>query len=204
MACPAPAAGRRVRNPMKAVFAMALLMAALLAGPAGHAELSATPAPAVTSNIADVDGSGPKRRLGWVERALVTEKGITVKAKLDSGARTSSLDARNIERFRRDGEEMVRFDFVNPSDGRKVRVERPVVRTVRIREHGGGYQRRPVVEVWLCLGDVARDVEVTLVNRKGFIYPLLVGRRAMEGVIVIDPNETFTTPPTCRLGVYPP
>ena len=189
---------------MRAVPTILVLMAAALASPAGLAQLSATPSTAVPSNLADVDDSGTKRRLGWVERALVTEQGITVKAKLDSGARTSSLDARNIERFRRDGEEMVRFDFINPSDGRKVRVERPVLRTVRIREHGGGYQRRPVVAVWLCLGDVARDVEVTLVNRKGFIYPLLVGRRAMEGLIVIDPDETFTTPPTCRLGVYRP
>ena len=189
---------------MRAVPTILVLMAAALASPAGLAQLSATPSTAVPSNLADVDDSGTKRRLGWVERALVTEQGITVKAKLDSGARTSSLDARNIERFRRDGEEMVRFDFINPSDGRKVRVERPVLRTVRIREHGGGYQRRPVVAVWLCLGDVARDVEVTLVNRKGFIYPLLVGRRAMEGLIVIDPDETVTTPPTCRLGVYRP
>ncbi len=152
----------------------------------------------------DVYEPGAKRLLGWVERALVTDAGISVKAKLDSGARTSSLDARNIKRFKRNGEEMVRFDFVNPGDGRRVQMERPVVRNVRIREHGGGYQRRPVVEVWLCIGDVAREVEVTLANRRGFIYPLLVGRRALEGAIVIDPEETFTTPPTCRLGVYQP
>ena len=189
---------------MRSVLLIVVFLAAVLASTGSLAELSASPSSAVASHLADVDDSGTKRLLGWVERALVTEQGISVKAKLDSGARTSSLDARNIERFRRDGEEMVRFDFINPSDGRKVRVERPVVRTVRIREHGGGYDRRPVVEVWLCLGDVARDVEVTLVNRKGFIYPLLVGRRAMEGLIVIDPNETFTTPPTCRLGVYRP
>jgi hypothetical protein len=165
--------------------------------------LLVTPIPAGASSPAgrpDVREPAGKRLLGWVERALITGAGISVKAKLDSGARTSSLDARNIERFSREGTAMVRFEFINPGDGRRILIERPVVRNVRIREHGGSYQRRPVVEVWLCVGDVARFVEVTLVDRSGFIYPLLIGRKAMAGAIVIDPEETFTSIPTCRAG----
>ncbi len=144
-------------------------------------------------------GAETKDIFGWVERVTITESGRGVKAKLDSGAKTSSIHAENIERFRRGDIAMVRFDIVDPDTGALIRLERPLARHVRIREHDGSFQRRPVVWMWLCIGTHRRRVEINLVDRSQFNYQLLLGRAALQGHAIIDPDETFTTTPNCDL-----
>jgi hypothetical protein len=147
---------------------------------------------------------GNKQIFGWVEATLVSSERIKMKAKLDTGAKTSSLHALNIERFKRDGQRMVRFDIEDPEDGRRVTLERPLVRSVRIKEsEENASSRRPVVELWICIGDIGRNLEVNLVDRSRFIYPLLIGRSAMEGLILVDSDETFTQSPTCGVPGAP-
>jgi hypothetical protein len=139
-----------------------------------------------------------KQIFGWVESAVVSNERVEMKAKLDTGAMTSSLHAVNIHRFRRDGTHMVRFDIEDPASGHRVTLERPLARKVRIKESDTGeYSRRPVVELWLCIGDIGRNVEVNLVDRSHFIYPLLVGRNFLSGLILVDSDETFTRSPAC-------
>lgn len=138
-----------------------------------------------------------KTIFGYVERVVVSAEGFSLKAKLDTGAETSSLDARNIKRIRRSGERLVRFDVPDPETGQLVTLERPLARIVRIRQHDGPYERRPVVQMWLCIGHLAERVEVNLVDRGDFLYPLLLGRSAMRGSIIVDPELTFTTRPRC-------
>ncbi len=140
-----------------------------------------------------------KTIFGYVERVVVSDQGFSLKAKLDTGAETSSLDARNIERFRRDGERMVRFDVPDPETGQLVTLERPLARVVRIKQNDGPYERRPVVWMWLCIGHLLQRVEVNLVDRTDFIYPLLIGRSAMRGAIIVDSELTFTARPRCDL-----
>ena len=137
---------------------------------------------------------------GWVERVTITEMRRGVKAKLDTGADTSSIHAENIERFRRDEDPFVSFDIVDPDTGELTRLERPLARYVRIREHDGSFQRRPVVWMWLCLGTHLRRVEVNLVDRSQFNYQLLLGRAALSGHAIVDPDMTFTTTPSCELA----
>lgn len=134
---------------------------------------------------------------GFVERVIISEEGFSVKAKLDTGAETSSLDARNIKRFKRDGTSMVRFDVLDPESEEFVTLERPLSRTVRIRQHVGPEDRRPVVRMLLCIGHIAEKVDVNLIDRGGFVYPLLIGRSAMRGAIIVDPSLTFTSRPLC-------
>jgi hypothetical protein len=139
-----------------------------------------------------------KQILGWIEHAVISSERIQVKAKLDTGAKTTSLHAVNIKRFKRDGKRMVRFTVEDPDSDRRFEMERPLVRSVRIKESVGDEpSRRPVVELWLCVGSVGREVEVNLVDRSRFNYPLLIGRSAMAGLIVVDSDETFTQPPAC-------
>ncbi len=140
-----------------------------------------------------------KTIFGYVERVVISDQGFSLKAKLDSGAETSSLDARNIKRFRRNGERMVRFDVPDPETGQFVTLERPLARIVRIRQNDGPYERRPVVRMWLCIGHLLQRVEVNLVDRADFVYPLLIGRSAMRGAIIVDPELTFTARPKCDL-----
>jgi hypothetical protein len=138
-----------------------------------------------------------KTIFGYVERVIISDKGFSLKARLDTGAQTSSLDAHNIRRFRRGDSRYVRFDVMDPETGEFVTLERPLVRNVRIRQHTGPAMRRPVVKMWLCLGHEVREVEVNLTPRPEFLYPLLIGRSAMRGAILVDPELTFTARPKC-------
>jgi hypothetical protein len=151
--------------------------------------------------VPEVAGAREKSKtiFGYVERVVISDQGFSLKAKLDTGAETSSLDARNIKRFRRNGERMVRFEVLDPETGQLVTLERPLARIVRIRQNDGPYERRPVVRMWLCIGHLLQRVEVNLVDRADFIYPLLIGRSAMRGAIIVDPELTFTTRPKCDL-----
>ncbi|MGB5544195.1 MAG: ATP-dependent zinc protease [Gammaproteobacteria bacterium] len=146
---------------------------------------------------ASAEPPGNKIVFGWIEQVRVSAAGLVLEAKLDTGADTSSLHARNIHGFKRQGVRMVRFEIENPETGELVQLERKRMRGVRIREHNGGYQRRPVVEMWVCLGQLKKRIEVNLVDRSQFNYPFLIGRSAMHGEIIVDPDRSFTTSPEC-------
>lgn len=135
---------------------------------------------------------------GWVEVVRLTRSGLELEAKLDSGAEHSSLHVNRQRYFRRDGERWVRFT-VEGRDGRRVAFEREVVRRAAIKRHSGGSDVRPVVEIKVCLGDQVRKVEVNLVDRSNFDYPMLVGRSFLEGLFLIDPSESanFLQPLRC-------
>jgi hypothetical protein len=134
---------------------------------------------------------------GWIEWVALPDVGLRLKTKLDTGAATSSLHALNIVRFERDGERMVRFDLEDPEIHEKFTLELELQRSVRIREHDGSFQRRPVVEMWICIGSIRKRVEVNLVDRTEFHYPFLLGRSAMKDSIVVDPGTTFTADRGC-------
>lgn len=140
---------------------------------------------------------------GWVERVDMHPQGVSVKAKLDSGARTSSLDARNIRVVRQSGNRYVRFDFIDPDTEEVHQMKLPRVRGVRIVRHSGNHQRRHVVELDICLGDHRQSIEVSLIDRSNFNYPLLLGRSALEDIALIDSGATFTRSPSCPLEEEP-
>jgi hypothetical protein len=134
---------------------------------------------------------------GWVERVKLMDGTVAVKTRLDTGAVTSSLHAVDIERFERDDERWVRFTVVDPESEETLEVEKRLVRNVRIVQHDGEHQRRPVVEMQVCLGDIPMEVEVNLVDRSNFNYPMLLGRSALKGIALVDSGATFTTSPQC-------
>lgn len=146
----------------------------------------------------DAHARDPSKTIfGYVERVIITSSGLSLKAKLDTGAETSSLDAHNIQRFRRGDARYVRFDVKDPKTGDFVTLERPLARMVRIKEHDGPSMRRPVVKMWICLGHLTQQVEVSLTSRSEFIYPLLIGRSAMRSSVIVDPELTFTSNAKC-------
>jgi hypothetical protein len=144
------------------------------------------------------------KRLGWIEWAWLQPDNIKVKTKLDSGAKTSSIHAIAIEPFERDGKPWVRFRIPlgqRPDDsdhGADVDVERPVVRETRIKEHQRDSVTRYVVEMDLCIGGMTFTTPMTLADRGGFNYPLLLGRSALKGRTLIDPARTFTASASCE------
>ncbi len=137
---------------------------------------------------------------GWVEKATVEPWGVEVKAKLDSGALTSSLDARDIERFERDGEDWVRFrlKLEDEASGEAFSewLELPLYRNLRLRG-AGGIDRRPVVLMEVCLGDTVYEEQFSLRDRGDMNYPLLLGRRTIGHLGLLDVRDTFLTDPDC-------
>lgn len=137
---------------------------------------------------------------GWVEKATVEPWGVEVKAKLDSGALTSSLDARDIEVFDKEGEEWVRFrlKLEDEADGETFteHLERPLYRDLRVRG-AGGRDERPVVLMEICLGDTLYEEQFGLRNREEMNYPLLLGRRTISHLGLLDVSETFISEPRC-------
>ena len=136
--------------------------------------------------------------VGWQEWLAFPGMGLpAVHAKIDTGARTSALHARRIEHLERDGEPLVRFE-VNPLfRGRRLKVmcEAPVVDEREVTSSSGHVELRIVVEAMLRLG-LATDapewpVELTLTDRRGMRFPMLLGREAMSGRVLVDSGASF-------------
>ena len=149
---------------------------------------------------ANEEGPTPKRIVGWVERMTMLPFGAPVYAKLDTGAKTSSIHAEEIERFERDGDDWVRFTLVleGPKDVvRRERLERPLYRDVRIKDHDEPSDRRPVVELDFCFDGRSERAQFSLADRSGFLYSALLGRRFLKSRFVVDPSETFAADRSC-------
>jgi hypothetical protein len=134
--------------------------------------------------------------LGYLENVRLMPGDFGVRAKLDTGADVTSLHALDIRYIDRQGEKWVRFTVEAP-DGRTATFERKLVRTMRIKRHGGGTEQRPVVRLAFCVAAQTIEAEVNLIDRTGFNEPMLIGRNAMPNGIAIDPHRIETAPPTC-------
>lgn len=137
---------------------------------------------------------------GWVEKATLQPWDIEVKAKLDSGALTSSLDARDIEMFEQDDEPWVRFrlKLEDQASGEVFsdQIERPLYRELAVRG-AGGRDERPVVLLEVCMGDTIYEEQFSLRDREEMNYPLLLGRRTISHLGLLDVSKTFLQEPGC-------
>lgn len=136
--------------------------------------------------------------LGWVEKAFLADTGMELKAKLDTGAETSSIDARIIKRFRKSGKRWVRFAVTDHDSGEEFVLVRERVRTVGVVQHDGSNQVRPVVMLRICVAGQWLDTQVSLIDRSEFIYPLLLGRSALASIALVDPGSTFLGQSGCK------
>lgn len=131
---------------------------------------------------------------GWREWVSLPDVGVDwIKAKIDTGARTSSLHAFDIEEFEKDGAAWVRFR-VNPwqaSSEDATVVECPISDRRRVRSSSGHQQERLVVSLAIRLVDRIVDAEVTLSNRDEMGFRMLIGREALRRGFVIDPARSF-------------
>lgn len=116
-----------------------------------------------------------------------------VKARVDSGAKTSSLHATNIQPFERDGSNWVRFDVHPLQNNRNTAItcEAKVVDRRNIRSSSGTTERRHVVSTPVTLGDRTWEIELTLTNRDSMGYRMLLGREAMAQRMLVDPSAHF-------------
>jgi hypothetical protein len=152
-------------------------------------------------SLAFSDSANPGKVIaGWVEKISIGSPAILLKAKLDTGAKTSSIHAENVNVFRKDGERWVRFDLIledAKGEHQVQTLERRRVRGVRIKNHDGEHDRRSIVSLEFCFDGRSHRSEFTLADRSQFIYPVLLGRQFLEGVAVVDASETFLTQAVC-------
>lgn len=138
--------------------------------------------------------------VGWIEKGRILPEHTAVKIKVDSGALTSSMHAVNIEDFKRKGKQWVRYDVpVKDADSGeliKLKFERPVYRRILVRG-AGGEDRRPVVKMSICMGDRVYEEQFSLRDRGDMTYPVLIGRRTIEHIGLIDVSRTFMLPLEC-------
>lgn len=147
----------------------------------------------------------PRITVGWRERIDLPDWNLRgMRAKVDTGARTSAIDVAQIEDLP-DG--AIRFEVVvRVKPQRKTRwiTARPV-RTSVVKPSHGVAQQRPVCITRMRLGEHEHDVEVSLVCRKGMLCRMLIGRTALEGHYVVDPGKKYiaSRPPRLRSGTTP-
>ncbi len=132
--------------------------------------------------------------IGWREWVVLPELAIpAIKAKIDTGARTSALHAVNLERFRRRGKPWVRFE-VHPHQrdlDSSVSAEAVVIDERAIRNSGGLAEYRPVILARVDVGDVVLRIELTLTNRALMGFRMLLGREALRNRFCVDPGASF-------------
>ena len=139
--------------------------------------------------------------VGWVEKVRIEDQEFDVKAKLDTGARTSSIHAKDIKSFKRDGERWVKFTLmlVDSKDNKHViQMERPRSRRTNIKNHDGEHDKRYVVEFDVCFNGQKYTTEFTLADRREYIYDVLLGRQFLKKIAIIDPDRIFLTSTNCK------
>jgi hypothetical protein len=136
----------------------------------------------------------PKKIAGWREWVALPALGVAeIKAKLDTGARTSAIHAFDIEMFDRDGAEWARFSIhPNQRDDATVKICEAAVADKRgVSNPGHRTEQRVFVETTVKLGEDVWAIEIGLTDRDEMGFRMLLGRAALRGRIVVDPQGSY-------------
>ncbi|RQW05787.1 ATP-dependent zinc protease [candidate division KSB1 bacterium] len=136
----------------------------------------------------------PKKIIGWREWIRLDKLNLPpIKAKIDTGARSSTLHAFKVKSFTRKGRRWVRFS-VHPDQydtQRAITCEAPVIDRRSVTDSGGHRTLRYVIASEITLGDETWPIELTLTNRDNMKFRMLLGRTAMEGRYLVDPERSY-------------
>lgn len=135
-----------------------------------------------------------RARIGWREWVALPDLGVTrIKAKIDTGARSSALHAFDLEHFRRRGHDMVRFAIhtLQRSSKRVIIAEAEMMDERIVRSSNGVHALRPVILTRVELLGESWPIELTLASRDEMGFRMLLGRQAVRGRFLIDPGRSY-------------
>lgn len=132
--------------------------------------------------------------IGWREWVSLPELGIEwIKAKIDTGARTSALHAFDIKRFNKDDSDWVRFK-VHPlqrNTKQTIEVEAPVLEFRHVKSSSGHLAHRPVIRTALVIFGQQRNIDLTLASRDQMGFRMLLGREALRKRFLVDSGKSY-------------
>lgn len=138
--------------------------------------------------------AGALTLVGWRELVSLPQLGLAgIPAKIDTGARTSSLHAVELEEFMRGGKRCVRFSV--DWDGTRHRCEAISVDLRGIRSSNGDMQQRLVIKTPLTIGNLTFRTEISLADRSQMQFPMLIGRTALRRRMVVDSGHSWLQSP---------
>ncbi len=145
--------------------------------------------------------------IGWREWLALPALNVDrIKAKVDTGARTSALHAEQVTYVRRRGQTIVQFVVSSGRDSTNPHavVQAPLLDERRVRSSNGKEELRPVIETVVRLGTQEWSIEVTLTRRDQMGFPMLLGRQALKGHAVVDPGRSFLNAKKIVKAIKPP
>lgn len=132
--------------------------------------------------------------MGSSEYVYLKPPGTRQRARIDTGAETSSLGISEYRLFERDGKRWIEVTLPAQADGEpEAVISRPLVRMVRIKRHNAESVRRPVIKLRVKLGSIDEEIEFTLADRDDFEYPVLIGRNLLSSRAVVDVSRKYIT-----------
>ena len=137
-----------------------------------------------------------KLEVGWCEWVSLPDLGLAgIKAKVDTGARTSALHAHQVRTFRRKGERWVRFRIwpLQQTKAPELVCEARVLERRLVADSGGHRELRFVIQTRLAIGNMEYPIEMTITRRDTMLFRMLLGRTAMKGRIIVNPGRSFLT-----------
>ena len=131
-------------------------------------------------------------KLGWREWLVLPQLGIAaIRAKIDTGARSSALHVETLETVHADGIEVAQFSLRTGADDHEIHCRAPVFDRRPVTDSGGHTTERVFIRTELELAGQRWPIEINLTNRRNMLFPMLLGRTAMGGRFLVDPAHSF-------------
>ena len=146
--------------------------------------------------IKELKGYKNKIVVGEVEKVKIYPSDFVMDARIDTGAEVSSIDARDIEEFERDGKKWVRFTLINRENKKEEVIERELKKVTKITQSSNkdGVDKRLTVSLKIDIANRSELADFTLTDREHMSFGVLIGRNILKDIMLVDVSGKFLAP----------